>query len=88
MNFLEKWGVNGIFELSPQKAFQINQRLILNLIGIYLTVTLHKRLDNVLGRRIISNYGTPTEKDPEFLDHHLQSVMKSGVSYIKDSVLY
>ena len=26
-----------------------------------------------------------TEKVSEFLDHHLQPVMKSGVSYIKDT---
>ena len=29
--------------------------------------------------------GTPTEKASEFLDHHLQPIMKSGVSYIKDT---
>ena len=28
---------------------------------------------------------TPTEKAPKFLDHHLQPIMKSGVSYIKDT---
>ena len=43
---------------------------------------IHKRLDNVLGRPVISNCGTPTEKASEFLDHHLQPIMKSGVSYI------
>ena len=43
---------------------------------------IHKRLDNVLGRPVISNCGTPTEKASEFLDHHLQPIMKSGVSFI------
>ena len=33
----------------------------------------------------MSNCGTPTEKASEFLDHHLQPIMKSRVSYIKDT---
>ena len=33
---------------------------------------------------MISNCGTTTEKVPEFLDHHLNPVMQSGKSYIKD----
>ena len=27
----------------------------------------------------------PTEKASEFLDHHLQPILRSGMSYIKDS---
>ena len=27
----------------------------------------------------------PTDKVPEFLDHHLKPVMKSGKSYVKDT---
>ena len=42
---------------------------------------LHKRLR----LPVISNCGTPTEKASEFLDHHLQPIMKPGVSYIKDT---
>ena len=34
---------------------------------------------------MISNRGTPTEKVSEFLDYHLNPVMQSGRSYIKDS---
>ena len=52
---------------------------------MYLLPKIHKRLDNVPGRPVISNCGTPTEKASEFLDHHLQPIMKSGVSYIKDT---
>ena len=37
------------------------------------------------GRPVISNCGNPTEKVSEFLDHHLQPVMKEGKSYIKDT---
>ena len=35
-------------------------------------------------RPAILNCGTLTEKVLEFLDHHLQPVMKEGKSYIKD----
>ena len=52
---------------------------------MYPLPTIHKRLDNVPGRPVISNCGTPTEKASEFLDHHLQPIMKSGVPYIKDT---
>ena len=52
---------------------------------MYLLPKTHKRLYNVPGRPIISNCGTPTEKVSEFLDHHLQPVMKSGKSYVKDT---
>ena len=34
---------------------------------------------------MISNCGIPTEKISEFLDNHLQGIMRRGLSYIKDS---
>ena len=46
---------------------------------------IHKSLENIPGRPVISNCGTPAEKVSEFLDHHLKPVMQSGKSYIKDS---
>ena len=52
---------------------------------MYPLPKIHKRLVNVPGRPVISNCGTPTEKASEFLDHHLQPIMKSGTSYIKDT---
>ena len=52
---------------------------------MYLLPKIHKRLSDVTGRPVISNCGTPTEKVSEFLDHHLQPVMKSGKSYVKDT---
>lgn len=52
----------------------------------YLLPKIHKRMFNVLGRRFISNCGTPTKKVFESLDSHLQPIMKKGFSYIKDSV--
>ena len=52
---------------------------------MYLLPKIHKRLVNVLGRPVISNCGTPTEKASEFVDYHLQPIMRSGMSYIKDT---
>ena len=52
---------------------------------IYLLPEIHKRLNDVSGRPVISNCGTPTEKVSEFLDHHLQPITKAGKSYIKDT---
>ena len=52
---------------------------------MFLLPKIHKRLFNVPGRPVISNCETPTEKVSEFLDHHLQPVMKGGSSYVKDT---
>ena len=52
---------------------------------LYLLPKIHKRLENVPGRAVISNCGAPTEKDSEFLDFHLKSVMQNGASYVRDS---
>ena len=46
---------------------------------------IHKELYNVPGRPFISSCSAPTEKVSEFLDDHLQPVMKSGKSYVKDT---
>ena len=45
---------------------------------------IHKRLENVPGRPVISNCGTATERISEFLDFHIQSLV--GVpSIVKNS---
>ena len=44
-----------------------------------------KGLCKVPGRPVISNCGTPTEKVSEFLDYHLQPIMKQGESYIRNT---
>ena len=46
---------------------------------------IHKRLYDVPGRPVISNYGTPTEKVYEFPDYYLKPVIQNGLSYIRDS---
>ena len=40
---------------------------------------------NVPGCPVSSNCGMPTEKASKFLNHHLQSIIKSGESYVKDT---
>ena len=46
---------------------------------------IHRRLYNVPGGPVISNCRTPKEKMSEFLDYHLQPVMKGGKSYVNDT---
>ena len=36
-------------------------------------------------KELLRSCSTPTEKVSEFLDDHLQPVMKSGKSYVKDT---
>ena len=52
---------------------------------MYHLPKIHKRLYNVPRRPVISNCGTPTKKMSEFLDHHLQPVVKGGKSYVNDT---
>ena len=46
---------------------------------------MHKRLNNVPGRPVISNCERPTERASVSLNFHLERVMKNGGSYIKGS---
>ena len=52
---------------------------------MYLLPKIHKRLYNGPGRPVISNCSTPNDKVSKCLDHHLQSVMKSGKLYVKNT---
>ena len=52
---------------------------------MYLLSKIHKRLNDAAGRPVNSNWGPPTEKISEFLDHHLQPIMRAGKSYLKDT---
>ena len=51
----------------------------------YLLPKIHKRLNAVPGRPVISNSGYYTENISAFLDYHLQPLVKSVKSYIKDT---
>ena len=64
------------------KYFTYEYKKATKLEKFYLFPEIHKRLDNVPGRPIISNCGAPTEKASEFFDFHLKRVMQSGASYM------
>ena len=51
----------------------------------YLLPKIHKRLENVPGRPVISNCGFYTENISAFLDFHLQPLAREVKSYIKDT---
>ena len=55
---------------------------------MYLLPKIHKTLNDVPGRPVISNCGTSTEKFSEFLDHQLQPIIKADKSNIKDISKY
>ena len=87
---------NSMFEELKKKTFltekeknyfKFNFKKAANVGKLYFLPKIHKRLRNVPGRPFISNCGTPTKKVSEYLDHHLQPVMKEGKSYIKADFL-
>ena len=51
----------------------------------YLLPKIHKRLNNVPVRPVMSNSGNYTENIPTFLDFHLQPLAQAVKSYIKDT---
>ena len=55
-----------------------------NLQKLYLLAKIHERLNDVPGRPIISNCGTPTEKIWKFFDREIKTIMQQSWSYIKD----
>ena len=67
------------------KYFRSKFKKTFNLGKLYLLPKIHKQLSNVPGRPVISNCGAPTEKVFEFLESHIQPIMRKGWSYIKDS---
>ena len=67
------------------KYFGFVFKKIFNLGKLCLLPKIDKRLSNVHGRPVISNFGAPTEKVSEFLDSHVQPIMRKCWSYIKDS---
>ena len=54
-------------------------------VRFYLRPKIHKRLENIPGRPVISNCGFYTENLSAFLDFHLQPLALEVKSYIKDT---
>ena len=67
------------------KYFSYNFKNTSCLVKMYLLPKIHKTLNDVPGRPVISNCGTSTEKFSEFLDHQLQPIIKADKSNIKDT---
>ena len=82
--FFRNLKVKGHITEKELKYFSYEFKKSCNLGKLYLLPKIHKSLENVPGRPVISNCGTPTEVS-EFLDHHLKPVMQSGKSDIKNS---
>ena len=55
--------------------FKLNFVKPTNVGKLYLLLNIHKRFSNLLGHLVILSSGTLTDIT-EFLDHHLQPVMK------------
>ena len=70
----------GFISEKQLKYFGFDFKNSCNLGKFYFLPKIHKRLLNVPGRPAISNGGTPTEKVSEFLDNHLQPIMRKGLS--------
>ena len=67
------------------KYFRFDFKKACNLGKLYLLLKIDKRMFNIPGMPVISNCGTLTENVSEFMDSHLQPIMKKGLSCIKDS---
>ena len=67
------------------KYFTYNFKKATNLRKLYFLPKINKRLSAYLGRPVISNGGTPTEKVSEYLDFILKPIIQDRWSYIKDS---
>ena len=65
------------------KCFTIEFKKATNLSKLYLVPKVHKRLENLRGRPVISNCDTPTEKVSEFLDSQLEPVIQSSRSRLR-----
>ena len=67
------------------KHFTYNCKKATNIGKMYLFPKIHKHLVNVPDCCVILNYSAPTEKASKFLVDHLQPIVRSGMSYIKDN---
>ena len=81
----ENLQIRSVIQEIEKNFFKFNLKKAIDLGKLYLLPKIHKGLSNVPGHSGISNCGTTTEMVSEFLDHHLQPLMKQGNSYIKDA---
>ena len=79
---LEKISLDGDLSIDTLNYFVVEDPKFAR---CYLLPKIHKRLHNVHGRPVISNYGFYTENVFSFLDYHLQPLAQKVKSYIKDT---
>jgi len=79
---LEKIEKRGDLDSTTLKFLKVEEA---KLGRFYLQPKIHKRMDSVPGRPVISNSGYFTENISSFLDHHLQPLTKNVKSYIQDT---
>ena len=84
-NFFRGLKTKGFIAEKELKCFTYEYKKVCNLGKMYLLPKIHKRLSDVPGRTVISNYGMSTEKLSKFLDYQLKPVIQNGKSYIRDS---
>ena len=82
---LESSKRRGYISEKQLKYFRFDFKKACNLGKLYLLLKIDKRMFNIPGMPVISNCGTLTENVSEFMDSHLQPIMKKGLSCIKDS---
>ena len=83
--FFKNVKVKGYIMEKDLKYFTYEFKKSCNVGKLYLLLKIYEIFNHAPGRPVISNFGMPTEKVWEFLDHHLKPVIQSGKSYIKDS---
>ena len=60
----------------------------LKFVRLYILLKIHKRLENVPGRPVISNFGFYTENISAFLDFHLQRLACEVKSDIIKTIIF
>ena len=73
---LESSKRRGYISEKQLKHFRFDFKKACNLGKLYLLLKIDKRMFNIPGMPVISNCGTLTENVSEFMDSHLQPIMR------------
>ena len=82
---IKLWKVSNSFLRKNSEYFFCDFKKTANLDKLYLIPEINKGLYNVLGRPVIPNYESSTEKSPEFLDFYKYFLLKSLRGFFYDS---
>lgn len=81
---IKLWKVSNLFLRKNSEYFFCDFKKTANLDKLYLIPEINKGLYNVLGRPVIPNYESSTEKSPEFLDFYKYFLLKSLRGFFYD----